>query len=54
MIALRVGEDLIEEMFEIRQEVVKHFTDIYKESNVGKPRLEGVVFALFQKIITLF
>ena len=44
ILALRVGEGWIEWMTDIRQEVVKHFIEIFKELDVERPRLDDVVF----------
>lgn len=41
---LKVGEGRIKSMFEIRQDIFNYFSDIFKESNVDKPPLYGVVF----------
>lgn len=40
----KVGEVLIKRVYYIRREVVNHFTEIFKEPNVNRCRLDCVVF----------
>lgn len=43
ILELKVGEVWIEGIFEIMHYVVKIFTEIFRESYVNKPRLDGIV-----------
>lgn len=42
ILSLKVRDDWIDGVSEIKQEVVNHFIEIFKESNVDRPRLDGV------------
>lgn len=44
ILSLKVKEIWIEGMPDIEQEVVNHFIGIFKESNVNRPHLNGVIF----------
>ncbi|CAL5208786.1 unnamed protein product [Lathyrus oleraceus] len=44
ILELKFGEDWIEGVSEIRQEVVNHFTRIFKEPNFERHRPDGIVF----------
>lgn len=44
ILSLKVKEIWIEGMSDIRQEAVNHFIEIFKEPNVNRPHLNGVVF----------
>lgn len=44
ILTLKVGEVQIEGVSDIRQQVVNHFIEIFREPNVDRPRLDGVVF----------
>lgn len=39
-----VGEVWIEGVPDIRQEVVNHFIEIWRESDVDRSRLDGIIF----------
>lgn len=43
ILVLKVGDVCIEGVFNIRQEFVNHFTEIFKEHGVDKPSMYGVV-----------
>lgn len=44
ILAFKVGEVWIEWVSDIRQEVVNHFTNIFRESNMDRPRLDDFIF----------
>lgn len=44
ILSLKVKEIWIEGMPDIEQEVVNHFIEIFKEPNVDRPHLNGVIF----------
>lgn len=43
ILALHADEVWIQGFFDIRQEVLNHFTEIFKEFDVNRPHLDGVV-----------
>lgn len=43
ILAQKMGEIWIERVFDIKREVVNHFTEILKEPNIDRPRMDGVV-----------
>lgn len=49
ILPLKFKDGWIERVYKIRQEVVKHFYDIFRESNVHRPCLDDVVFRHISK-----